>query len=121
MDNEEADKLLDRWGEWSRSNEGNGHSGTNILYRVEKEGAGASHDNVFNGISMADDVAQCERVITQMPIVLKKPVKNKYLYRVPNIEGCKRCNCSEATYKHRIVSAQWFLAGNMMNKIVDFS
>ncbi len=112
MDNTEADKLLDRWGEWSRGS-GIGYSSTNIIARIMVEGAGAAHESEFQGISMAEDVAQCEKIVTNMDSIMKRAVKNKYLFRVPNIEGCKRCHCSESTYKQRVVAAQWFVAGNM--------
>ena len=73
------------------------------------EGAGASHDAEYQGIVMPEDIAVCEKAITLMTVLLKRAVKNKYLYRVPTAEGCKRCHCSEEDYKQRIAAAQFIV------------
>ena len=110
MDNTEADKLLDRWGEWSRSNIGNGYSATNIIGRIMVEGAGASHDGEYQGIVRPEDIAICEKAITRMNRPMKRTTKCKYLWGLTIKDGSDRMKCSESTYRRRIVAIQWFIA-----------
>ena len=110
MDNTEADELLARWGSWSRNNDGNGFASTSLLYRMWKESAGASHDRVFDGIAMADDIAQCEKIITDMNRPMKRMTKCKYLWGLTIEEGRKRMGYTESTYRRRIVAIQEFIA-----------
>ena len=114
MEKDEADKLLDQWGEWSRGDFQNGHAKTNIIGRIMVEGAGASHDSEYQGIIMPESVEKCEKAITLMNLKMKRVTKCRYLWQLTIKDSSRRCRCSESTYRQRLDSVMWFVAGSFI-------
>ncbi len=114
MDNREADALLNRWGIWSRDYHRIGWPSTSILSRIMVEGTGgAAHQNICQDIPMPDDVAQAERVIRRMDYNMRRVTKCRYLWKLTDNDGAKRCRCGKTSYRERVEKAQRFLAWNI--------
>ena len=106
-----AEGLLHRWGKWGRDNPGLLISSTNILKRVQDEGAGASQPAGKVEIPMSDDIALVERCVLLMDDSIRTPIILKYANRMASGQACKFCRLHPREHKKMIGFGIYFLAG----------
>ena len=112
MTKEEAETLLYRWGDWSRSNSNLDYSSMSIIGRMIEQGPGAGHADRNQEISMPDDIAHCEKMVCKMEKIIKKAVITKYVFRVSQADAAKRFHCDRNEVRRRLDAGAMFLAGS---------
>lgn len=113
MTKEEAENLLLRWGDWSRSHSDLDYSSISIIGRMVEQGPGAGHADSNAEIAMPEDIAHCEKMVCRMSDIVKKAVKTKYVFRVTQEEAAKRLKCGRAEFRRRLDDGAMFLAGSL--------
>lgn len=111
MTKDSADDLLYRWGVWSWHHFGLGYPRENTIGRVMREGPGAGHSSVKADIPMPDDIALAERAVLKMEAETRKAIKCKYILKMTDKDGSKRCRCGRTEYRNRLDQGIMFLAG----------
>ena len=106
-----AEGLLHRWGKWGRDNPGLLFSSTNILKRVQDEGAGASQPAGKREIPMSDDIAVVEQCVLMMDDDIKAPIILKFVSRMPPGQLSKACHLHSREINKLIGYGVYFLAG----------
>lgn len=111
MDKGEAESLLHRWGQWSRSHSGLDFSSLSIIGRMIEQGPGAGHAGTGQTISMPDDIAHCEKIICRMSKSIRKTLVSKYVFGLSQKELAKYYHCDRNEIRRRIDNGVMFLAG----------
>jgi len=109
MSIEQAEVMLLRWGQWQRGNSLPGESGINILYRCQKEGAGAAHSTVTTEPHMPRIVEIVEACCLTMPKPMLRAVKHRYIGNEPDGWAAKKMRVTVDVYQSRINQAVHFL------------
>lgn len=112
MGEEELERLLDRWREWSSGgSSGLGFKNRSIEHQLMIEGAITR----LTGSNVTED-PECERLdaaISNMPARMHKAVKLKYLFGWTNKDASKAMKMPLPTYKILMVRCRSWLCGRL--------
>jgi len=112
MEEQDLEKLLDLWREWSQSNiNGSGFKNRTIEHQLMIEGAvtRATGSHVLE----SPDCERLDAAISKMPDRMKKAVKLKYLFAWTNKDAAKAMKMSVPTYKQFTTRCRSWLCGKM--------
>jgi hypothetical protein len=107
-----AEIMLVQWGLWQRGGKG---GEVNILWRVMREGLGASHTTIAGLPHMSPTVELVERFLLGQPTKILWAVNHRYVYESPDDYAAKKLKCSPDTYRARLDIA----ANNLENYLVE--
>lgn len=105
MSIETAEVMLYQWGAWVRGNDNLGFSSLSVIGRCIDEGPGASHSTVQGEPHMSVSVEVTEQAILEMPKVLQRVCKHRYIGLEPDMLAAKKLKLTLDIYQTRINQA----------------
>lgn len=115
-DTKAVDRILSHWGQWVRSDNGVGYSGSLLGRMIRKRrqeiGGESNCDLTLCGADLIDDVQALavDRAIASLPGDLRSALKMRYVQLLPNIMGAARMRVSERTFERYLSKSRLLLA-----------